>query len=112
MADKTRIEIEAAGFRVVKTHRLGRWYEVVGPDGEAAAILRQSGTAWHWFARDYQATASGSSVATCDRGGLGDAIGGGAEMAAYRHLLRETNVPHPLRMFEGVHVAMRQMSRT
>lgn len=98
-----------AGFIVTRTYKSGVWFEVIDPDGKEAAVLCQSESCWHWFSKAHRATASGSSAATCHKGGLGDAIDTDSRMRTYKRLLDQDNVPRPLVNFEGVYAAMCQV---
>lgn len=104
--DKGQLELEAGGFTVLKVYKANRWYAVTTPSGEEGAVLKQYNNAWHYFSKQYAATASNGNAATCHRGGLGDAIDDDKAMKRYCELLDEPNVPSELRKYEGVYAAM------
>lgn len=104
--DPIKDKLEAAGFTNVVAIRKGRWYTVT-KGGEGAAVLFQHDSAWHWFSVTQKATASGSSAESCDRGGLGDAIGDDNDMKQYKRMVLQ--VPRGLMDFEGVYAAVQQV---
>lgn len=86
-----RKELIGAGFTVhaVWAHR---WFKVTAPDGTEGHVLRQGKNCWHFFNDNPGWTASGTSVDSCLRGGLGDALHTDAHVKAYERLLHECPV--------------------
>jgi len=70
---KAQRQLEGAGFRVLATHRNGKWIEVVTPQGDEAVLGRQNAHCWHAFGRAAW-TASGSTPVTSIDGCLGDVL--------------------------------------
>lgn len=64
----------------------GRWFEVL-QGLEPVLIMRQSASIWHAFGSAGW-TASGSSAATCCKGGLGDAISTDRDLKTYSRYVR------------------------
>jgi hypothetical protein len=85
-------QLETAGFKVLRSLRFGKWYEVVAPTGEEGAVLRIGPNSWHFFGVNF--TASGSSAAGCLSGGLGDVIGTDGQLKTYERHVR--NAPEYL----------------
>jgi len=96
-------ELKKAGFHVIKEigigdslwgFKKGRWFAVVSPENEGGIVLMQGPNIWHFFAKNTETTASGSSAKMCHYGGLGDAIDTDSQIASYKRYL--LNAPDSL----------------
>lgn len=78
-------QLETAGFKISRSFRKGKWFEVTAPTGEEGAVLRIASNSWHFFGVNF--TSSGMSVETMLKGGLGDVIGTDSQLRTYeRHV--------------------------
>jgi hypothetical protein len=90
----------------------GQWFVVRTPDSpsadsDTALLLRQGPHCYHVFGKACW-TASGSSLLTAYRGGLGDAIGTDSQMRTYCRLV--SRAPETWAMeFEGLSAAKSQV---
>jgi hypothetical protein len=100
--------LKAAGFTVHSVHRVkrGMWFDVTAPNGEKGAVLNHGEWIWHFFSCEFAATSSGTSIESCQTGGLGDAIETDEELAEYQRLLRRENVPSEFWYYRGVYESM------